>query len=165
MFSRQTAAEYTDTIDAPEWDKFLHQIFNNDEEVIHYIQKAVGYSATGSTKEQVMFLLYGNGRNGKSVFINTIADILGSYAETMNVESIMVKRSSGVNSDIARLEGARLVISSEANEGSRLDEGLVKQMTGGDKMVARHLYASEFEFTPQFKLWMATNHKADHSWH
>lgn len=159
MFSRQTVAEYTDTIDAPEWNEFLHQIFNNDEEVIHYIQKAVGYSATGSTKEQVMFLLYGNGRNGKSVFINTIADILGSYAETMNVESIMVKRSSGVNSDIARLEGARLVISSEANEGSRLDEGLVKQMTGGDKMVARHLYASEFEFTPRFKLWMATNHK------
>lgn len=160
MFSQITAAEYTDHIDAPEWDKFLHQIFADDEELIHYIQKAVGYSATGSTKEQVMFILYGNGRNGKSIFINTISDILGTYAKTMNVSSIMVHSNNGsANSDIARLEGARLVISSEANEGSRLDEGLVKQMTGGDKMVARHLYASEFEFTPEFKLWMATNHK------
>lgn len=159
MFSQITKAEYTDNIDCPEWDKFLHQIFDNNEELIHYIQKAVGYSATGSTKEQVMFILYGNGRNGKSIFINTLSDILGTYAETMNVSSIMVKHSSGANSDIARLEGARLVVSSEANEGSRLDEGLVKQMTGGDKMVARHLYASEFEFTPEFKLWMATNHK------
>lgn len=159
MFSQQTAAEYTDHIDCPEWEKFLNQVFAGDEELIHYIQKAVGYSATGSTKEQVMFILFGNGRNGKSIFINTIADILGTYAETMNVSTIMVKQSSGANSDIARLEGARLVISSEANEGSRLDEGLVKQMTGGDKMVARHLYANEFEFNPEFKLWMATNHK------
>lgn len=159
MFSQQTAAEYTDNIDCPEWDKFLNQVFAGDDELIHYIQKAVGYSATGNTKEQVMFILFGNGRNGKSIFINTIADILGTYAETMNVSTIMVKQSSGANSDIARLEGARLVISSEANEGSRLDEGLVKQMTGGDKMVARHLYANEFEFNPEFKLWMATNHK------
>lgn len=159
MFSQQTAVEYTDNIDCPEWDRFLHQIFDNNEELIHYIQKAVGYSATGSIKEQVMFILYGNGRNGKSVFINTIADVLGTYAETMNVSSIMVKSNNGANSDIARLEGARLVISSEANEGSRLDEGLLKQLTGGDKIVARHLYASEFEFNPEFKLWMATNHK------
>lgn len=159
MFSQMTNVEYTDHIDAPEWDKFLHQIFDDNEELIHYIQKAVGYSSTGSTKEQVMFILYGNGRNGKSIFINTIADVLGSYAKTMNVSSIMVHNNNSANSDIARLEGARLVISSEANEGSRLDEGLVKQMTGGDKMVARHLYASEFEFTPEFKLWMATNHK------
>ncbi|MCW1002714.1 hypothetical protein OJ603_10885, partial [Streptococcus anginosus] len=63
------------------------------------------------------------------------------------------------NSDIARLEGSRMVISSEANEGNRLDEGLVKQLTGGDSIVARHLYGSEFEYTPTFKIFMATNHK------
>ncbi|MEK1378404.1 DNA primase [Limosilactobacillus fermentum] len=159
-FSKKTNAEYTDNIDCPEWEHFLNQIFDGDEETIHYIQKAVGYSATGSTREQVMFFLYGNGRNGKSLFINTIADVLGSYAKTMNVESIMVKHASGnANSDIARLEGARMVVSSEANEGSRLDEGLVKQLTGGDKVVARQLYGKEFEFSPQFKLWMATNHQ------
>ncbi|MFC6290643.1 phage/plasmid primase, P4 family [Levilactobacillus angrenensis] len=156
LFSRQAAVEYTDTIDAPEWTQFLKQIFNDDKELIDYVQKAVGYSLTGSTKEQVMFILYGNGRNGKSIFIDTIADTLGNYARSMQADSIMVKNnSSAANSDIARLEGARLVTSSEPNDGLRLDEGLVKQLTGGDTVTARYLYGKEFEF----KLWLATNHK------
>ncbi|STX19330.1 phage/plasmid primase, P4 family [Levilactobacillus brevis] len=160
MFSRQTRTEYTDTIDAPEWQQFLDQIFNKDQELIDYVQKAVGYSLTGSTKEQVMFILYGNGRNGKSIFIDTIADALGNYARSMQADSIMVKQNkSAANSDIARLEGARLVTSSEPNDGLRLDEGLVKQLTGGDTVTARYLYGKEFEFKPEFKLWLATNHK------
>ena len=160
MFSQQADVDYTDNIDCPEWSEFLDQIFDNDQELIHYIQKAVGYSATGSIKEQVMFILYGNGRNGKSIFIDTISDILGTYAKSMQADSIMVRQNiSGANSDIARLESARLVTSSEPNEGVRLDEGLVKQLTGGDKVTARYLYGKEFEFKPQFKLWLATNHK------
>lgn len=159
MFSEQTTAEYSDNIDAPMWENFLDQIFNHDKELIHYIQKAVGYSATGSTAEQVMFLLLGSGRNGKSVFINTLRNILGSYAKQMSVESIVVHNSGGnANSDIARLENTRLVTSSEANEGSRLDESLVKQLTGGDRILARFLYGKEFEYDPKFKIWMATNH-------
>ncbi|MBD5430970.1 MAG: DNA primase [Lactobacillus sp.] len=159
MFSEQTQAEYSDNVDCPMWISFLNQIFDHDQELIHYIQKAAGYSATGSTAEQVMFLLLGIGRNGKSVFINVIRDVLGSYAKQMNVESIIVHNSgSGANSDIARLENTRLVTSSEANEGSRLDESLVKQMTGGDTLVARYQFGSEFEYSPKFKIWMATNH-------
>lgn len=159
MFSEQTAAEYSDNIDCPMWKDFLDQIFNHDKDLIHYIQKAVGYSVTGSTAEQVFFLLLGTGRNGKSVFINTIRNILGSYAKQMSVESIIVHNSSGsANSDIARLENTRLVTSSEANEGSRLDESLVKQLTGGDRILARFLYGQEFEYDPKFKIWMATNH-------
>lgn len=160
MFSQQADVDYTDNIDCPEWSEFLDQIFDNDQELIHYIQKAVGYSATGNIKEQVMFILYGNGRNGKSIFMDTISDILGTYAKSMQADSIMVRQnSSGANSDIARLENARLVTSSEPNEGVRLDEGLIKQLTGGDKVTARYLYGKEFEFKPQFKLWLATNHK------
>nr|WP_225353344.1 phage/plasmid primase, P4 family [Secundilactobacillus paracollinoides] len=160
MFSQQADVDYTDNIDCPEWSEFLDQIFDNDQELIHYIQKAVGYSATGIIKEQVMFILYGNGRNGKSIFIDIISDILGTYAKSMQADSIMVRQnSSGANSDIARLESARLVTSSEPNEGVRLDEGLVKQLTGGDKVTARYLYGKELEFKPQFKLWLATNHK------
>lgn len=159
MFSQQTTAEYSDNVDCPRWMKFLEQIFNHDEELIHYVQKAVGYSFTGSNAEQVMFLLLGTGRNGKSVFINTIRNIAGGYAKQMNVESITIHGSSGnANSDIARLENTRLVTSSEANEGSRLDESLVKQLTGGDTVVARFLYGKEFEYTPKYKIWMATNH-------
>lgn len=160
MFSQQTNIEYSDNIDCPIWMNFLNQVFDHDQSLIDYIQKAVGYSATGSTSEQVMFILFGGGRNGKSVFINTIADILGTYSKTMSANSIMVKQNSNAaNSDIARLEGARMVISSEPNEGVRLDEGLVKQLTGGDTVTARYLYGKEFEFNPQFKIWLATNHK------
>lgn len=159
MFSRETNAEFTDNTDAPEWHQFLTEIFDGDKELMNYIQKAVGYSLTSSTKEQVMFILHGGGRNGKSLFLETISDLLGTYANTMQATSIMVKQNTGINSDIARLKGARLVTSSEPNEGFRFDEGLIKQLTGGDKVTARKLYGEEFEFNPEFKLWLATNHK------
>ncbi|HEL8271144.1 TPA: DNA primase, partial [Listeria monocytogenes] len=160
MFTKISNIEYTDKIDAPLWQAFLKDIFAGDKELINYIQKAVGYSLSGSTSEQVMFILFGNGRNGKSVFLDIINDIFGSYATNIQPQTIMVKQqSSNANSDIARLHGARFVTTTEPNEGVRLDEGLVKQLTGGDKVTARHLYKDEFEFTPEFKIWMATNHK------
>lgn len=159
MFSRETNAEYTDNTDAPEWHQFLKEIFDGDKELMRYIQKSVGYSLTSSTKEQVMFILHGGGRNGKSIFLETISDLLGTYANTIQATTIMVKQQVGINSDIARLKGARLVTSSEPNEGFRFDEGLIKQLTGGDKVTARKLYGEEFEFNPEFKLWLATNHK------
>lgn len=159
-FSHQTVAEYSDNVDAPLWDKFLNQIFNNDEELIHYVQKAIGYSFTGSVDEQCLFILNGRGRNGKSVFSNIVSDVAGNYAKQMNVQTIVAKKnqSGSANSDVARLEGARIVTSSELNEGDRFDESLVKQLTGGDKILARFLYGSEFEYKPKFKIWMATNH-------
>lgn len=161
MFTQETGVDFTEKVDCPQWLEFLDQTFNHDKEVIHFAQKAMGYSLTGSNSEQVMFIPYGNGRNGKSVFLNVLKYVAGSYAKTMNAETIMQKRnnsSQGPSSDIARLESARLVISSEANEGDRLDESLIKQMTGGDTLVARYSYGSDFEFNPTFKLWMATNH-------
>lgn len=159
-FSHQTLAEYSDNVDAPLWEKFLNQIFNSDEELIHYVQKAIGYSFTGSVDEQCLFILNGRGRNGKSVFSNVVSDVAGNYAKQMNVQTIVAKKnqSGSANSDIARLEGARIVTSSELNEGDRFDESLVKQLTGGDKILARFLYGSEFEYKPKFKIWMATNH-------
>jgi len=160
MFTRISNIEYTDKIDAPQWIEFLNQIFDNNQDLIRYVQKAVGYSLTGSTREQCMFVLFGAGSNGKSVFLDTISYIMGSYATNMQADTIMIKGpSGGANTDIARLKGARLVTSSEPNEGVRMDEGLVKQLTGGDKVTARFLYGEEFEFTPEFKLWLATNHK------
>ena len=160
LFSKESNSEYSDTASCDEWLRFLDQVFDHDQSLIDYVQKAIGYSMTGSIKEQLMFILYGNGRNGKSVFLETISNIFGSYAKTIQASSIMVKQNNnGPNSDIARLAGARFVTSSEPNEGLRMDEGLVKQLTGGDKVVARQLYGKEFEFEPEFKLWLATNHK------
>lgn len=160
-FSKLTNAEYDLHAECPLWLKFLEDIFAGDRELIRYVQKAVGYSLSGSTAEQCMFFLLGSGRNGKSTFIEVIREIFGDYASNIQPESIMVRRSGGsaINSDIARLKGARLVTCSEPNEGARLNEGLIKQLTGGDPVTARKLYGEEFEFQPEFKLWVSTNHK------
>lgn len=159
-FTRISNVEFTDKADCPMWEDFLQQIFDGDTELIEYIQRAVGYSLSGSTEEQMMFILYGNGRNGKSVFLDVINELFGTYSTNISAQSIMVKQQSGgANPDIAKLAGARLVTTTESNEGVRFDEGLIKQLTGGDRVTARFLYEDEFEFTPQFKLWMATNHK------
>lgn len=155
-----TYAEITDKSTCELWDKFLLEITNNDRELIRFIQKAVGYSLSGSTQEQCIFFCYGQGRNGKSTFLDIISDMLGDYAMNIQPETIMIRNNSGgANSDVARLKGARFVTSVEPNEGVRLNEGLIKQLTGGDKVTARRQYGNEFEFTPEFKIWMATNHK------
>ena len=157
--SKISPVEYTDNVDTPLWNVFLNDIFDGDQELIRYMQKAVGYSMTGSTQEQCMFFCYGNGANGKSTFLEVINAILGDYAVNIQPETIMVKNNQGANSDIARLKGARFITTVEPNEGARLNEGLVKQLTGGDTVTARRLYGNEFEFAPEFKLWMGTNHK------
>lgn len=159
--SKMTTVEYSENADCPRWKAFLEDIFKGDKDLIRYVQKAVGYSLTGSTAEQCVFFLYGTGRNGKSTFLDVIRDIFGDYAANIQPETIMVKnsQSSAINSDIARLKGARLVTCVEPNEGVRLNEGLIKQLAGDDTVTARKLYGEEFEFKPEFKLWMATNHK------
>lgn len=161
FITKFSPVEFTDNADCPMWKKFLDDIFAGDKELIRYIQKAVGYSMTGDTSEQCVFFLYGTGRNGKSTFLDVLREIFGDYVSNIQPETIMVKNSmgNGINSDIARLKGARMVTTVEPNEGVRLNEGLIKQLTGDDAVTARKLYGNEFEFKPEFKLWMATNHK------
>ena len=91
--------------------------------------------------------------------MDIISYILGDYAANMQPETIMVRSMNNGTSDIARLKGARFVTTVEPNEGMRLNEGILKQMTGGDKITAAKKYENEFEFTPEFKIWMGTNHK------
>lgn len=159
--TKMTTVEYSENADCPKWLAFLDDIFGGDKDLIRYVQKAVGYSLTGATSEQCAFFLFGTGRNGKSTFLDIIRDIFGDYAANIQPETIMARsnQSSAINSDIARLKGARLVTSVEPNEGVRINEGLLKQLTGDDVVTARKLYGDEFEFKPEFKLWMATNHK------
>ena len=112
--SKITNVEYSDKADCPRWRQFLDDIFDGNGELIRYIQKAVGYSLTGSTKEQCIFFLYGNGRNGKSTFLEVISDLLGDYTCNIQPETIMVRKvSSSANSDIARLKGSRFVTTVE----------------------------------------------------
>lgn len=160
-FTKSTSIDYSKFAECPTWLKFLDDIFAGDKDLIRYVQKAVGYSLTGMTSEQCAFFLFGTGRNGKTTFIDIIRYVLADYAANIQPETIMIKsaQNSAINSDIARLKGARLVTSVEPNEGVRLNEGLLKQLTGDDVVTARKLYSEEFEFKPEFKLWMATNHK------
>lgn len=159
-FTKSTAVGIKEGAKCPLWIEFLNDIFDGDKDLISYIQKAVGYSLSGLTDEQCAFFCYGTGNNGKSTFLDVIRCILGDYASNIQPETLMVRNTnSSANSDIARLKGARFVTSVEPNEGLRLNEGLLKQLTGDDMVTARKLYAEEFEFKPEFKLWMATNHK------
>ena len=160
FFTKISNVEYTDKADCPKWDEFLNDIFLGNQELVRFIQRAVGYSLSGHTSEQVLFVLYGNGRNGKSVFLDILNEVFGNYSTNIQPQAIMAsKNQSDASPEIAKLDGARLVTTTEPNEGERFDEGLLKQLTGGDRVSARKLYENEFEFTPQFKLWMATNHK------
>lgn len=160
FFTKMSNTEYTDKSDCPIWINFLNDIFLGREELVKYIQRAIGYSLSGYTTEQVLFVLFGNGRNGKSVFLEIMNEVFGEYATNIRPQAIMAgKNNSDASPEIAKLDGARFVTTTEPNEGDRFDEGLLKQLTGGDKVSARRLYENEFEFTPQLKLWMATNHK------
>jgi putative DNA primase/helicase len=142
------------------WHQFLDEIFAGDSALIEFIQRAVGYSLTGDTQEQCLFILHGNGANGKSTFVETFRKLLGSHATTTGFSTFMVQRNVGApRDDIASLVGARLVITSEAGQGTTFDEATVKLVTGQDAVSCRHLYGSFFEYVPQFKIWITTNYK------
>lgn len=162
MMSKIAMCDYDVSGKKPEmWLHFLDDVTAGDKELQEYIQRCVGYSLGGSTREQCAYFLYGMGNNGKSTFLDTIADMLGDYAANTQPETIMMKRfgNDSANSDVARLKGARYVTCEEPTEGVRLNEGLLKQLTGGSKITCRFLYGDEFEYTPEFKIWVATNHK------
>jgi putative DNA primase/helicase len=143
----------------PIWKKFLMEIMNYNAELIRFIQTAAGWAVTGDTSEQSMFILFGTGANGKSTFLNTIMNLLGDYAIATPTETFMKKSGDQITNDIARLRGTRFVTTTEAEQGRRLSEPLIKQITGTDRMTARFLYGEYFDFVPTFKIFMATNHK------
>lgn len=163
LITKLTQTEYRERAQCPTWLQFLNDIFEGDQELIAFIKRAVGYSLTGQSTEQCLFILYGHGANGKSVFLNTIRFVLGDYAGTALVKSFIQKQndSSQANNDLAMLAGKRFVAAIETNKGQRIDEALIKAVTHGDPIQARFLYSEFFEFKPTFKLWFGVNHKPD----
>jgi len=152
---------YDPNADCPRWKAFLNRIFNGNERLIRFVQRAVGYSLTGSTREQCLFFLHGIGANGKSTFLEVIRSLLGDYAATAEFSTFVADRKNSVRNDIARLHSARLVTAIEVGEGKRLAEELIKTLTGGDTVTARYLYREYFEFKPRFKVWLAANYKPE----
>ena len=142
----------------PRWLEFLTHIMAGNADVVRFIQKAVGYALTGLTREQVFFLLRGEGSNGKSTMLDVLTTMLGEYASMASMDTFMQKKQETISNDVARLHGVRFVAATESEQNRRLAEALIKSLTGGDKVVARFLHREFFEFTPRFKIFLATNH-------
>ncbi|MGN1025957.1 MAG: phage/plasmid primase, P4 family, partial [Faecousia sp.] len=159
FITRICAAAYNPDCAIPLWLQLMEKITGGDKEYMRYIQKALGYALTGDISEQAIFILYGTGSNGKSTMLNIFAALLNGYAQSTSSDTFMQKKNESVNNDIARLKGARFVSAIEMEEGKRLAESLIKSMTGGDKLVTRFLYGEFFEYVPQFKVFLAVNHK------
>jgi putative DNA primase/helicase len=161
MITKICPFPYQPDATCPTWDAFLEKIMTENKSMIRYLQKAVGYSATGSTREQCFFLCWGGGNNGKTTFLETIRNAMGEYyASQIPMDSLMVKKfDTGQSNDIASLQGIRFVTAVESTKGKRLDEEKIKNLTGSDTIRARFLYSEFFNFKPQFKIWIATNHK------
>ena len=151
--------EYDHDAQCPRFKKFLRRIFADNQALINFLQRSVGYCLTGSTREQVIFILWGRGANGKTTLIEVICDCLGDYSRSADSSLLLTRKSDGIRNDVARLAGARFVSTAETEAGRLMAETLVKQLSGGDKVTARFLYSEFFEFNSQFKLFLATNHK------
>lgn len=173
---------YDPSAACPTWEQFLRRIMGYsqgmddpdmssgalenrqraDEQaqaLIDFQQRFVGYALTGETSEQCLCILHGSGANGKSTYLETLRALLGDYALSTPSASLLAKeRHDGIPNDIARLRGARLVTAVEIGDGKKLDQELVKRLTGQDTVTARFLRAEYFDFTPEFKLMVACNH-------
>ncbi len=158
--TRQAPITYDPHALAPRWSAFLDQIMDHDAALVAFLQRAMGYSLTGDTTEQVFFVLHGRGANGKSVFLDTLLALLQEYGRRVAFETFITQPYGGsTRMNLAAIAGARLVTASESEENQKLAESLLKDITGGEKQEARLLYHDPFEFRPTAKIWLATNHK------
>lgn len=157
-----TGIEYDPAAQAPRWEQFLREIFAGDSELIDYIQRAIGYSLTGDTSEQVLHVLWGTGANGKSVFLAVLHAIMGEYAHNAEFATFLAARprdGGAASPDLYAMRGRRLVTASEVSADRRLNEARIKSLTGGDPITARPLYGRPVVFRPVAKFWLAVNHK------
>jgi putative DNA primase/helicase len=160
--SKVANVDYDEKAECARWESFVSEIMRGDVDTAKFLQKALGYTLTGDTSEECFFILYGSTtRNGKGTMMETTLHMLGDYGRTAQPETVAQKQfasSGNPSEDIARLKGARFVNMSEPDKGLRLNSALVKQVTGGDSVTARFLHQNSFEYRPEYKLFINTNH-------
>jgi putative DNA primase/helicase len=161
MLTKIANAEYDPAAECPLWEKFVLEIMDGKRHMADFLQRALGYSLTGETVEHCILVLWGTGANGKSTFLEVVRHVMGDYAQAAEFGTFVAKKEArtGPSSDIAKMRGARFVSATEGEQQHKLAESLVKQLTGGDTITACFKFKEYFEFRPQFKLWLATNHK------
>jgi putative DNA primase/helicase len=143
----------------PLWDKFLQRVTADDADLVEFLQRFLGYCLTGNVHEQVLVFLFGTGANGKSVFVNTVSKIFGTYACVAPMEMFLASHVDRHPAEIAKLRGIRLVIAQEIQKGRRWDEAKIKNLTGGEKLTARYMRGEWFDFRPTHKLILVGNCK------
>lgn len=156
--SKITTVDYDPDASAPTWDAFLARILP-DEDLRTFMQRLIGYALMGESREEVLPFLYGSGANGKSTCLNAIQEVFGEYAIQAPPELLTLKHGPSHPTELAALMGARCVLSVEVEEGRRLAESLVKQLTGRDSISARFMRQDFFTFEPTHTVFMAANHK------
>lgn len=160
LITKLAPVEYRPDATCPTFDCFLERILPSAS-VRAFVQRLAGYMLTGDISEQCFVTAYGTGANGKSTFVEAMHAMLGDYAMKTEMATLLHKDQDSVRNDLARLRGARLVSSVEIARSRRLNEQLIKELTGGDRITARFLFKEFFEFTPEFKLFIAVNHKPE----
>lgn len=154
-----TAIAFDPQATCPKFEKFFAEILNRDVDLVDFVLRAIGYSLTGLTTEQVLFILFGSGANGKSVLLSIMRALLGELSYNMPFSTLEMKDRASIPNDVAALADRRLVTAAETNDGARLNEARVKALTGCDPITARFLHSEFFTFKPVAKFWLSVNHK------
>ncbi len=159
MITKVSPVEYDEDAKAPRWLDFLTEVLDGNQVLIDFLGRCIGYTLTGVVSEEVLFLLYGQGSNGKSKVINAVSGLLGDYAVKMDAELLEVKYGSSHPTSIADLYQNRMAHTVETEQARRISEKTVKQLASNDsKLTARRMRQDFFNFTPTHKLWLAGNH-------
>ena len=156
---KQTTVTPADTADCPTWLAFLHEVTQGDEALVDFLQRWFGYCLTADTREQALVFVYGPGGNGKGVMTGTVFGIMGDYAINAAMDTFVATRGDKHTTDLAMLAGARMVVTTEVDEGQAWAEAKIKALTGGDPITARFMRQDNFTFKPRFKLTSSGNHK------
>ncbi|MBC2732881.1 MAG: hypothetical protein HF981_00805 [Desulfobacteraceae bacterium] len=161
LITKMLPVKYSPDATCPVWEATIDMVMGGDQEKSGFLKRVLGYGMTGLISEQCLFVFYGSGANGKSTILEIFRELLAGYAMHTTTASLLGSSGSPIRNDLARLNGARFVSAVEIGMGKKLDEALVKQLTGGDQVTARFLYNEFFEYKPEFKLFIAANHKPD----
>lgn len=157
MITEQVGATYNPDATCPRWQRFLEEVFDNDPTIIHYVHLALGYSLTGDMREQCFFLAVGSGSNGKSVFLETLEHVLGTYGHRAPMR-VFVSGAEDEKFHFADFRGRRLIFAAETKPGGRMNEHVLKNLTGGESLRVERKYGDPFTIKPQAKIWLGVNH-------